>query len=717
MITSKTRFLVYLFAIQALVCMSILLDIPFVRQVSSFIYLIFIPGFVLLRLFKIEKLDNIETFLFSIGLSVAFLMLVGFLANELGSLLLISEPLSIVPLFTIISLSVFFLTVLNCFIGKREFSINFSKDLKIFNLLPYFALPFLSIIGVMLFIAFEINYLLIIIILIIPVLFIWTFFFKTASYYPITLFSIAASLLFASALISNQIHGYDIHLDFFVFNVTKSMSFWSPSIIWNMLNMTYLGPAYVYSSMLSITILPTIFSNITLIEEIWIFKSLYPLIFSLVPLAAYQLLKEHWGAKISFLSIIFFMSNVVFFDFRNTSKEMIAELFYVLLFLVIFKKDINQRAKMLLFMFFSFALIVSYYTMTYIFLIFVILTWFLAGRFKQKTNLKITFSIINIFSVFTFLWYIYISSAPFSRLENFLNGAFKDVIVDFFTPASRGGAVLSAIGILEAPTFLHQIGRYLFDATAIFILIGFFALIIKRKKYDTELFSLTSLNIILLLFTIILPNFSTAFQLDRIYHVVLLFLSPLFILGGRIFFDSILKPFRLKIKKIKDGLSLILILIVMIAFFLFQTGFVYEITADPVPSSVSLSKNRFDEFSLMQLGYVNENDFFGAKWLSKYAGANNVTIFSDTKAKFQILTSSTIILPRVVIISNTTTFDSESYVYLDKFNTMSGKLAYDTRRTFNIYYNITELPIFNGSIVGTDKVYSNGACEIYYYTP
>jgi uncharacterized membrane protein len=237
-----------------------------------------------------------------------------------------------------------------------------------------------------------------------------------------------------------------------------------------------------------------------------------------------------------------------------------------------------------------------------------------------------------------------------------------------------------------------------------------------KEKVDPEYSLLVSINMAILLMCIIIPRFSLMLQMDRMYHVALLFLSPLFVVGGKTFFESTFKILPLKKEKVKETYSLILILTVLVTFFLFQTGFVYEIAKDPVPSSIPLSKYRMDDYTQTMAGLVNENDFFGAIWLSKYGDIKYTQIYSDVKAKGQVLTSSLVdVNNSIIVLSNSTVFTNPSYIYLSRYNTITGILLYDTSYPIRIQYNISEIYIFNSTTVFNNKLYSNGACEIYYH--
>lgn len=78
----SVNFLATALLLQLAAFATVLLDVPVARQIICFVYFTFIPGFVFLKILKLEKLDAVETVLFSVGLSVAFLMTAGILMNE-----------------------------------------------------------------------------------------------------------------------------------------------------------------------------------------------------------------------------------------------------------------------------------------------------------------------------------------------------------------------------------------------------------------------------------------------------------------------------------------------------------------------------------------------------------------------------------------------------------------------------------------------------------
>ena len=68
-----------------------------------------------------------------------------------------------------------------------------------------------------------------------------------------------------------------------------------------------------FNAMLSITILPTVYSNMLGMNPTWVYKIIYPLIFALVPVGLYVLWQPYIGKKFSFLASFLFMAMSTFY--------------------------------------------------------------------------------------------------------------------------------------------------------------------------------------------------------------------------------------------------------------------------------------------------------------------------------------------------------------------------------------------------------------------
>ena len=720
---------VFVLAVQTVAGITLIFDIPFVRQISGFFFLFFIPGFVLLRLFRMEKINLAETILFSVGLSLAFLMIIGFLINELGSFNLISKPLSLEPLAIIINITVTLMAILSHFINKDDFNILDAITLKkLKSSIFYFFILLLSILGVLVSITLNNNLLLISVFIVLPIVFVSSLISsKKTSHYPLLILIIALVLLLSFTLSSRYIYGTDIQFEYSAFKATQTFSSlnWQPNHFEQM----------AAKSMLSVTILPTIFSNLLNIEGEWVFKVIIPIIFSLVPVGLYLFYQKHWGKRAAFISVIFFVSNYEFSNLMTTNaKPMIGELFYILLFLIMLnKRGNNTSGKWVVTIFFIFGLALSHYSLNYLFISLILLT-VIFGKFLLKNKQLIINPSILAFSIsMTFLWYINLVQGPFTKLVGVIESTFSHLLTDFFNISSRGEPLQVAFGIIESPTIFHSMGRYMFNIAILLIFIGFISLLLKwrRDKFDSEYVLITSLNMGLMFAALVVPLFAGFLEIGRLYQFALLFLAPLFALGAETLFMTFLNLNKrkqhvdLKNKKKKKNICLILTSIVLVTFFLFSTGFIYEITGDPVPSSFALSKDKLQDSPILIL----ESDVFSARWLSEYGGVKYILTYSDTLSLTNVLTSySYIERPMLRIISNNTLghpalgpepiqpyIANMSYVYLGKLNVQHEIINYDPWS--GISFNFSEVPILNSTNFFVNRIYSNSASEIYYRTP
>lgn len=710
-----------IFTIQAVFVISLLLDIPFVRQVSGFIFLTFVPGFVLLKLCRIERSNVTETVLFAVGLSLAFLMLLGFLVNALGTANLISAPLSTEPLLVAVNLAVTLMSISIFFTNREQTNALDLSEINFWLILLCIILPIISTIGVLFVIIYNSNVLLLALLVIIPIIFVASLLkSNVSSHYPLIVISIALALLLSTTLISTYMYGDDINFEYNVFSSTQNASYWDSQNFNDF-------DQFSSISMLSVTILPTIFSNLLNIDGGWVFKIIFPIIFSLVALGLYELYQTQWGKKVAFASIIFFMSNYVFFQLLITNaKQMIAELFFVLLFLVILRDANHEKSSWFLVMMFVFGLVVSHYGMNYIFLLVVFLSWFLGKILLKNVVTKINTSLVWFSLCLTFVWGSYVTYAPFVKIVGIFQTLFNTFVDEFFDIGSRGEPVQTALGLVESPSTLHFLGRLLQNFIMFLVVIGFIVMLLKwkKEKLNSSYVLLVSISMGLIVSAIVIPNFAGFLEMGRLYHVGLLFISPLFVLGV----EGIINFARKHKKEKISGFSLVLISILLVAFFLFQTGFVYEVADDPAPSSISISNYKLEDSYYL----IYESDVFGARWLSNYGNLGHIRTYADTLSVTHVLTSySTLNRSMELLISNSTEqirysgimygklYDVRPdtfYVFLSQLTVKSGMATYNLNT--NLQYNITETPlIFNNTKVANNKIYSNGASEIYYQVP
>jgi uncharacterized membrane protein len=315
---------------------------------------------------------------------------------------------------------------------------------------------------------------------------------------------------------------------------------------------------------------------------------------------------------------------------------------------------------------------------------------------------------VVLFFVIMFLWYIYTSgSATFNSFVSFGQNVYSQ-LGDFFNPASRGQTVLEGLGLTSAPSFWNVVSRDFAYITEALIVLGFVSIVVRRTdiKFEREYLVFTLTAFVFLIAVIAVPGLANTLQITRFYHILLFLLAPLCVLGA----EFLVKPI---FKRRTEIIALALLVIILVPYFLFQTGFIYEITRSQ-SYSLPLSGNRMGPvFLYEQFGYSSDRDVYGACWLSEKVNTENSTVYADIPSALNVLSSYGMVYrPDIEVLSNVTTLSENAIVYLSEVNTVNGVVVGSD------LWNTTSLShIFNS----TDSVYSNGACQIYYnvnaYTP
>ena len=692
--------------LQVFVYFVVYANVPIARMVVCFLYLMFVPGIAILKLLQMKNLDTAEKALFSTGLSIAFLMLIGLIINEIGRLAF-TNPLSL----NLLLISINTVVLLISLIATRRdgSSIPRLPQLKrsewLFSILLTVSLFVLGSCATVMvntgggsFLSSRALLLLIIAAAIaVSSVFLWA---RIPSFkiYPLILFVILICMLvFFGALITKYIAGTgDGWIEFQAFRLTQTKGFWdyaaAPS--------PYSGTLFPTYSMASVTILPVIFSTVSGLDSSLVANLLYALVVSFIALGAYKLYQTQTENKVAFLAT-FFLMTISIGKGLGSYKQQIAQVFYISLFLLLFKKDISYSKKSILFTILGAGLVISYYALTYIFLITVVTALLIltlmdygkTGRFLTRQT-KIPATLVLILLTVTFSWYIFAnSSATFNLLSQEVN-IIASNFNQFFNVESRGTA-LQGLGTIQTPTVLNSISGALFYLTEFLLVLGFIILLTSKNRnlgFSTEYKIVAALNMAIIATNILLPRIADTFLMERFYQTTLIILAPLAVLGGKTIFERILKPNRRKF-----AVSL-LALAVFIPLFFFQTGFVYEV-AKVQNYSLALSMYRQNASDLYRY-FVDTQEVSGAQWLPRYADLTSISIYSDTVSQSNVLRAYALIeTGRINQLLNTTRPTSNDFTYLANIDLISQ----------GYIFNVTEIsPI----IENQNKIYANGECEI-----
>jgi len=725
-VNSKYFIIVFVFqiAIWGIICFDFInFQIPLIRQIIGFIYITFIPGSIIVRLLKLKNLNITENLLYIVGLSITTLLLLGLLLNTILPYFGIFNPISLIPLLISISLLVTCLSFLSYFLDKNFSIFNIKDTKKLFSSTSLFfcLLPLISIFGTYFVNSNNNNILLLFLIIIITLIVLSIGFgrFITKSYYPLAIYTIAVSLLYHRSLITSFLTGWDIQHEYFLSNLVTTNSFWDPSI------------PYMTNGMLSINMLAPIYSIIIDLNLIWIFKIIYPFLFAFVPIGLYIIYKKQTNGKIAFLSCFFFISFPIFFtEMLGLARQQIAELFLVLLILLMINKNINIIKKSFLSIFFAFSLIVSHYGLSYIFMFSLIFASiiFLFPRYLtfklingrilnilnkyitklkniSQTSFQIKNTILNpsfviLFIILQISWNTYVAqSASIYAVTNIGREMTNSIITEFLTPTSTEGLGIITGATTESLSLLHQVTRYLHLITLFFIAMGIVATLIRKdeRKIDKGYASFSYIYFFIGVIGVILPHFASSLNTTRLYQITLIFLSPFCIIGSIFLFNILKKIVRSPWEKRSMNSISHFMAIFLIIFFLFTSGFIYHIANDD-PTSMALN-------SELDGPKLNELEYASAKWLQEYNYSNK--LYADEYRS--VLLDAFFLEKAKVIPKNFKNIQQIFTIYFGSKNSRDNQLLIE--KESKMYMDTFQLAS------NSNNIYSNSGGKIYLYIP
>jgi len=133
----------------------------------------------------------------------------------------------------------------------------------------------------------------------------------------VVIYLVALSLLLSTSLRGWYVTGHDIQQEYQVFQLTAAHGRWS---------MSYDSSAYY--ACLSITILPTELARIVNIDNPYVYKLLFQMLFAICPLLAYGVARRYFNRGIATLAAAYFVGFPTFFtDMPFLNRQEIALLF------------------------------------------------------------------------------------------------------------------------------------------------------------------------------------------------------------------------------------------------------------------------------------------------------------------------------------------------------------------------------------------------------
>jgi len=618
-------------AVIALQDMGIL--IPFLREILGFLLLTFVPGLLIIVIFRLRFETIGEIILYCIGLSISFLALVGLFANLLYLAIGIEKVLE--PKFFMLNLTLTLLILIgfSLKVDTSPFQLLLKlphngincvfKDLPL--LLLAILLPLLSILAACIMNYYYNNSLIILLLFILAMLPIIALTKNiSTTLYPLLLFSISLSLLLHRNLISNYIIGADQQITYFYSNLIKTTLSWDPQI----------GG---HNTIIIVTMVPAIYSLIININLHLVFKVIYSFLYSLCPVGLFYAFRKAFGDKEAFLAGVFFSFYWRFFH-DTPGKEAMAHFFIVLFLMLITNTTIPRLVKKFFAIIFLSSMVLSHYGTSFIFLIAIAIAYviLLCIRTQAKDTL-LSLDLIILFSTIWLGWFIYTGQCTiFSNITSLIF-CLKDEVMSLFTEVKpRTGLYL----LITPSTLLKKINLIIYIIFTFFISLGILKFIMDIARGKPQVKTKVELGIIAV------PNFlflcsalfmyGPQFGIDRMYYLSSLLLCP-FLSEGYKLIAQLYKVVRYgKKTKIQElpmnslqkywtsnsqNFNPFPLSILLAISLLFNSGLIYYIAGVPISSAYTLNKDANG------LAYTDA-EMMGAKWLDKNI-IKSYVIYSD----------------------------------------------------------------------------------------
>ena len=179
------------------------------------------------------------------------------------------------------------------------------------------------------------------------------------------IYFISLAMLLMTSLRGWYTTGHDIQEEYRVFELTKSNGNWDISRFQN-----------AYNACLSITILPTVLWQVTRVDDPYIYKFFFQVLFALCPVFVYRITRRRMSSALAITATIYFVAFPTYFgDMPFLNRQEIAFLFVAACILLATDTAMPLRACRIGIGLFSVGVVLSHYSTAYVFAGTVVLGW------------------------------------------------------------------------------------------------------------------------------------------------------------------------------------------------------------------------------------------------------------------------------------------------------------------------------------------------------
>jgi uncharacterized membrane protein len=174
----------------------------------------------------------------------------------------------------------------------------------------------------------------------------------------VAIYLISLAMLLMTSLRGWYITGHDIQGEYNVFELTKHNGDWNISSFQD-----------AYNACLSLTILPTMLWQLMRIDDPYIYKFWFQLLFALCPVFVYRISRRYTNPGLAIIATIYFISFPTFFtDMPFLNRQEIAYLFVAAIVAMATDPRVSHKSVRIPVAIFSVGIVFSHYSTSYVFL-------------------------------------------------------------------------------------------------------------------------------------------------------------------------------------------------------------------------------------------------------------------------------------------------------------------------------------------------------------
>lgn len=602
---------------------AILLNIPYFRQIMSVVFISLAPGVLILMCLDTGAISFNKKFVFCVGLSIIFLILVGLFNHMFVFWRHSFQPLSLPAL--LVSINVFLVMFAGiCLIKKKnmleqerviQIKLSFTEILvaiitAIFPLIIVISISYMNVLN-------ENKLLLLALASLPPALIVLCRMrgMISGKAWPFIIYMLSLGIVIMGPLRGEYlILSGDADFEYLLFNITSTAQAW----------LSHYGNPI--NSCLSVGLIHTIYQNLLGTSVEWTYKYLSPLLISIVPLIIYEISIISLAAFEAFLCAMFFMVSWWNFVFSlNYARGLLGILCISLIVLSMHGKELKPFERRLLTIIFMIGLVLSYYTFSYIFFIILLCGYLISPVLSYFNRLSrgcktISISFLLLTLVFIFIWQAQVNAYNFKNVVDFLKYSIQSMAKIFLFEAREDSLFQEATGQrLSGPADLINILVYY----ATLGMIAFGSLYsIWRRKFTMDYLSLIMACLFIWLAIIVTPFIAYGFGIERGYFPTLVILTPAFIVGCSAIGRSMGAIFGklTNHKLIISQWGIVLAISIISLQLAVNTGLTYQLFGHP--RSVLLNSNGLQ----YNTWYIHKEESAAAQWLiqnkSEYSAIN-----------------------------------------------------------------------------------------------